>query len=869
MPSDTDSVDGIQGETTVNVGQLIHQVATLMDTIEQQRKEIADLKTRVIACESGIANRTERLSTAITTNKTGCEQRARAASLERTEIGNRVTEASETVNSRVDAIQRELDSRVSTLSVDLRSHKEAFTQFKVQYQSDRRNDATFYRSGAQVPPEGVNTRRMSKGAETTVKQPLGADKTVDKGVNLLDMETSDERFHLKDLGQPGLDTLVKGNCNEQPQQSQLQSGPGTVHEGQNSGGSTQALVDQLIRSMNKPVKMELPKFSGKSANTWIWKFKITAKHLRLSEEEMCRRVVGCMEGEAADWFLAHFVDSFNSFKEFEDKFRDRYDCDNSEHAVTRRISLAQQQEGQSGSEFIDLMKRYNMEMDSRYSDADLYDFIRKGLSLEYAKIIVSCETLATAVKAIKKYDRLKEEAVKGGKTPAVSFSEKPTIFPADTPLPFTASRLKRSDELPASSTPLIPQTPYRPKTYDCYACGQKGHLANQCPNRQPREGGGGRYSQGHNQPQQQREYEFRPRSNTNYNEKRPYNKQAKVNELDDGQVDLRPEWQQENNGRRDPTPPPTHHCETVAEVSDEVDANDMWFGAETAVRSRRLSGLTLGAVNSTPKGKPVAVSGPDGQPQIEMGGLPIIYIRIGPFKVKALLDSGSVLSAVSPRLAVLLSRNWEAWEGPDLKLADGKPAKPYGVVWTELELDRKVVQMPVAILKDMAVDALLGMNFMGSMDIVLMAGRKRYFLFEDLSITYNMNSGLMSEHSSHYETCRKKEADYGVAMPTESPFIENPEKVRIFRRVQKSSVERAVIQNKSHQQSVQCKNSSPEAVVDTNNNSSVEGGEEVRDYRAGAILPCSSIRDGDFEQMFSRLFQFGTTCRGGTPGKGG
>ena len=52
--------------------------------------------------------------------------------------------------------------------------------------------------------------------------------------------------------------------------------------------------------------------------------------------------------------------------------------------------------------------------------------------------------------------------------------------------------------------------------------------------------------------------------------------------------------------------------------------------------------------------------------------LSVVKIRIGPYAVEGIMDFGAGLTAIDAKLATLLSREWYAWEGPDLQLADGR-----------------------------------------------------------------------------------------------------------------------------------------------------------------------------------------------------
>ena len=143
-------------------------------------------------------------------------------------------------------------------------------------------------------------------------------------------------------------------------------GGGGLASGQNRptlalAGNTamRQMAEEFFKFYGKGAKRDFPKFDGKSPGVWIWKFKLTAGHNRITESEMCRRVSGCMEGAANIWFLATFNGTLSSFPEFEAKFKEWWDCDNSIHAVTRRLTPARQQEEQSGSAFAHGIKNIN------------------------------------------------------------------------------------------------------------------------------------------------------------------------------------------------------------------------------------------------------------------------------------------------------------------------------------------------------------------------------------------------------------------------------------------------------------------------------------------------------------------------------
>ena len=143
-------------------------------------------------------------------------------------------------------------------------------------------------------------------------------------------------------------------------------GGGGLASGQNRptlalAGNTamRQMAEEFFKFYGKGAKRDFPKFDGRSPGVWIWKFKLTAGHNRITESEMCRRVLGCMEGAANSWFLATFDGALSSFQEFEAKFRERWDCDNPTHTVTCRSALVRQPGEQSGSAFADGIKNIN------------------------------------------------------------------------------------------------------------------------------------------------------------------------------------------------------------------------------------------------------------------------------------------------------------------------------------------------------------------------------------------------------------------------------------------------------------------------------------------------------------------------------
>ena len=174
------------------------------------------------------------------------------------------------------------------------------------------------------------------------------------------------------------------------------------------------------------------------------------------------------------------------------------------------------------------------------------------------------------------------------------------------------------------------------------------------------------------------------------------------------------------------------------------------------------------------------------KPQMVKTNLSVVKIRIGPYTVEGLMDFGAGLTAIDAKLATLLSREWYAWEGPDLQLADGRSLKPIGVIQTDIEQDCKVIPIPVAIIKGLGVDVKLGIDFMVAMGSISMDDNRKCSFFEDLNITYNLNQS--SKQQSPYDVTQLEFGNKGIPMPTENPFKGTSGKIRIIRMVRTASL---------------------------------------------------------------------------------
>ena len=191
------------------------------------------------------------------------------------------------------------------------------------------------------------------------------------------------------------------------------------------------------------------------------------------------------EGAANSWFLATFDEVLSSFAEFEAKFRERWDCDNSTHAVTSRLTMARQQEGQTGSAFVDEIKSINNDMYPKFPDKDLLDFLKRGLNESYAKQVLNCESMDSATREIREYDRFRAER-RAENRPSVTFADAVPQLSGQTLLVFPKGQLSRKDDLPATSTPrpISVERRYQVRQQNCFACGETGHYASAFPNAQ-------------------------------------------------------------------------------------------------------------------------------------------------------------------------------------------------------------------------------------------------------------------------------------------------------------------------------------------------------------------------------------------------
>jgi len=91
--------------------------------------------------------------------------------------------------------------------------------------------------------------------------------------------------------------------------------------------------------------------------------------------------------------------------------------------------------------------------------------------------------------------------------------------------------------------------------------------------------------------------------------------------------------------------------------------------------------------------------------------IPIINIEINKTEVKAILDTGSVISIISEEVFKKLNIPLHAWNIGELKVADGRKITPIGIVRTNVFLAKTIVPLEMAVIKEINVPCILGADF--------------------------------------------------------------------------------------------------------------------------------------------------------------
>lgn len=103
------------------------------------------------------------------------------------------------------------------------------------------------------------------------------------------------------------------------------------------------------------------------------------------------------------------------------------------------------------------------------------------------------------------------------------------------------------------------------------------------------------------------------------------------------------------------------------------------------------------------------------------------------YLVEAIVDTGSGITVVSPKLSKLMNLPIRPWLGSGILLADGQKTIPKGQVDLSLTIDNVPVSIPAVILDLNGFDLLLGNDVLSELSsITIEYGRARASFFQNV-----------------------------------------------------------------------------------------------------------------------------------------
>ncbi len=243
-------------------------------------------------------------------------------------------------------------------------------------------------------------------------------------------------------------------------------------------------IQMIISSLEK-----LPKFSGKSkqnVSKWLAETERTMNTFKLSEDEKFSLVPTCLEAEAREWFYDQ-SQSMRTWVAFERKLLDTFESSGKNDISFNRLRNYKQGLNQDVRQYyFDIMKLCK-EVDQFMHDSTKLQYLKDGLkpSSRFDVLLKNPSTTEEFLSFAQKVEELKSlderEYVNDSNVQKKSID---SLAGTSNNREFKSSNNYRSNQqLQQQAPPVKIERPDPPRkaSYECYNCGEVGHMSRNCP----------------------------------------------------------------------------------------------------------------------------------------------------------------------------------------------------------------------------------------------------------------------------------------------------------------------------------------------------------------------------------------------------